>query len=226
LTGRAPFHGRPPSKVLAAHLSEPPEPVGALRPDLPPPLADFVMRCLEKDPACRPQSASEVLRGLDAVATSGSHAAERGTAFTAGGALGQALALYAFALLVVGALTRAAITVVGLPDWVFPGALAVMALGLPIILVTALVHHQARLVGVIPATTPGGTPVRAATLARLAGRVRRHLTWRRAALGSALAMVGFALLVAGYMALRALGLGPAGSLLASGKLAKAERVLV
>ena len=40
------------------------------------------------------------------------------------------------------------------------------------------------------------------------------------------ALTAFALLVAGYLVLRALGIGPAGSLLAAGKLIAQDRVLV
>ena len=226
LVGHPPFHGRPPHKLLAAHLGERPKPIGALCPDAPSALTDLIMRCLEKEPADRPQSAAELLHGLDDAAISGSRTAAPAIALATRRALGRALALYAGAFLGVTLLARLAITSVGLPDWVFPGALVVMALGLPVILVTALVHHQARVANTIPPTTPGGTPTRGATLATLAVRARPHVTWRRAALGGVLAVTTFALLVAGYMALRALGVGPAGSLLASGKIEKAERVLV
>jgi tRNA A-37 threonylcarbamoyl transferase component Bud32/tetratricopeptide (TPR) repeat protein len=226
LAGHPPFHGRSPQKLLAAHLGESPEPIDTLRPDAPPSLARLVMRCLEKEPADRPQSAAELVRALDDVATSGSREAAPAITLAIRHALGRALALYAIAFLGVTLLTRLAITAVGLPDWVFTGALIVMALGLPVILATALVHHQARLAKTIPLTTPGGTRLRGATLANLAIRARPHLTWRRAALGGVLAVGTFAILVAGYMALRALGMGPAGSLLASGKIDRSERVLV
>jgi hypothetical protein len=226
LTGRPPFSGRSVQRLLAAHLSEAPEPISALRPEVPQALAELVMRCLEKDPARRPQAAAEVLQYLDAVAAGGSRIVEPGTFIATRRALGRALVVYALVLLGVGGLARAVTTMVGLPDWVVPGALAIMALGLPILLVTALVHHQAPRAAAIPAATPGGTRVRPTRLARWAGRARRYLTWRRAAWGGAGALAAFALLVAAYMGLRALGVGPAGSLLASGKLAKADRVLI
>jgi serine/threonine-protein kinase len=69
LTGVSPFHGRPIHKLIAAHMSERPADVASLRPDCPPSLAAFVMRCLEKDPDHRPQSALEVLPALEAVTT-------------------------------------------------------------------------------------------------------------------------------------------------------------
>ncbi|HEX6534051.1 MAG TPA: serine/threonine-protein kinase [Gemmatimonadaceae bacterium] len=226
LAGRPPFHGRTPHRMLAAQMTERPEPVGALRPDVPPALAALVMRCLEKEPADRMQSAAELLRELDAVATSGARAAAPAIALASRRTLARALGTWAAALAGVALLARLAVAAVGLPDWVFPGALVVMALGLPVILLTALVEHHARLAPTIPRTTPGGTPVQSSTIATLALRARPHVTWRRAALGGALAVGAFALLVAGYMALRALGIGPAGSLLAAGRLSTREPLLV
>jgi eukaryotic-like serine/threonine-protein kinase len=69
LTGQPPFVGRTASSLLAAHVSEAPEPVSKRRPALPPPLAALIMRCLEKRPADRPQSAAEVVHQLDDITT-------------------------------------------------------------------------------------------------------------------------------------------------------------
>ncbi len=55
--------------VLAAYVTEAPEPVTKHRQAVPPVLAQIVMRCLEKKPADRWQSAEELLPQLDAVAT-------------------------------------------------------------------------------------------------------------------------------------------------------------
>jgi TolB-like protein/Tfp pilus assembly protein PilF len=69
LTGQPPFTGRNPSQLLAAHVTEVVEPVSRRRPNLPPALAALVMRCLEKRPADRPQSASEIVHALDDITT-------------------------------------------------------------------------------------------------------------------------------------------------------------
>jgi serine/threonine-protein kinase len=69
LTGQPPFTGRNPSQLLAAHVTELAEPVSRRRPNLPPALAALVMRCLEKRPADRPQSASEIVHALDDITT-------------------------------------------------------------------------------------------------------------------------------------------------------------
>lgn len=77
LTGMTPFAGRTTQAVLAAHVVETPEPVLKRRPHLPAGLADLVMRCLEKRPADRPQTANELLQLLqqsDLSFPSGAHA--------------------------------------------------------------------------------------------------------------------------------------------------------
>ncbi len=64
LSGAPPFAGQSPAGLIAAHAVVPPEPLAKRRPDVPPALAELVMRCLAKEAADRPQSAAEVLRGL------------------------------------------------------------------------------------------------------------------------------------------------------------------
>jgi serine/threonine-protein kinase len=65
LSGKQPFEGSAPHALLAAHISARPIPLGERCPDCPPAITRFVMCCLEKDPAARPQSAREVLRVLE-----------------------------------------------------------------------------------------------------------------------------------------------------------------
>src|SRR6185503_806765 len=64
LTGQSPFAGKSPQQLLAAHVMEKPVPVTQRRPGIPPLLAGLVMRCLEKEPSQRPQSASEIVTEL------------------------------------------------------------------------------------------------------------------------------------------------------------------
>src|SRR5689334_18207818 len=65
LTGAPPFHGRTPQALLAAQLTEAPEPITKRRYDVPPALSELIMRCLEKSPGSRPRSANEIVRALD-----------------------------------------------------------------------------------------------------------------------------------------------------------------
>ena len=50
-------------------MTEPPEPIQKRRASLPPALAALVMRCLEKRPADRPQTAEEIVHALDDLTT-------------------------------------------------------------------------------------------------------------------------------------------------------------
>src|SRR5213592_621278 len=68
LTGRPPFTGATPQHVLAAQVSERPVAVTQQRETVPPALAEAVMRCLEKNPADRFQTAEELLHLLEAMA--------------------------------------------------------------------------------------------------------------------------------------------------------------
>jgi serine/threonine-protein kinase len=69
MTGAPPFAGPTPQAVLAAHLTEAPEPVSRRRVSVPPPLESVIMRCLEKRPADRWQSAGELLDAIENVTT-------------------------------------------------------------------------------------------------------------------------------------------------------------
>jgi serine/threonine protein kinase len=68
LVGRPPFTGATSQMVVAAHLTQKPEPVRKHRPSVPHELSQLVMKCLEKDPADRWQSAEELLTQLEMLA--------------------------------------------------------------------------------------------------------------------------------------------------------------
>ena len=67
LAGRAPFAGRTAQALMAAHVLETPEAISSRRVGVPAELSALVMRCLEKSPDDRPQSAEDILRRLDDV---------------------------------------------------------------------------------------------------------------------------------------------------------------
>src|SRR6059036_1223921 len=100
-------------------------------------------------------------------------------------------------------------TQLGLPGWVMGAAIALLAVGLPLMVTTGLLERRRALAGsVAPA---GGN---------------HWLTWRRAFLSGA---AGFGLLGLGtavYMAMRLLGIGPVGTLVASGVLAQRDRLVL
>jgi tRNA A-37 threonylcarbamoyl transferase component Bud32/tetratricopeptide (TPR) repeat protein/TolB-like protein len=227
LAGRPPFHGRTPQRVLAAHMSETPQPVSEVRPDTPPLLAELVMRSLAKDADQRPQTAHELARILDNV-TSGSGMQTMPTALIGGaGMTRRALILYAAAFVVVAIVARSAIIALGLPDWVFPGSLIVMLLGLPVILFTGYVHRTTyRALTATPELTPHGSTRPHGTMATLAIKASPFVSWRRTAIGGAIALGAFVVLVGGFMVLRAFGIGPAASLFAAGTLRDREPILI
>ena len=68
LTGRTPFVSETAQGILAAHVMEEPKPIRDLRPGVPEPLAQVIMKCLAKNPADRWQSADELLAQLDLIA--------------------------------------------------------------------------------------------------------------------------------------------------------------
>jgi len=143
LTGRPPFCDSSPRKLLAAHLTETPEPVVAKRPDTPPTLAALVMACLAKEPAERPQSAKELARMLEVVQAGEQRAAK---VQAARGGLARQLALGLAALVAVSILARASIIAMGLPEWVLPAMLVVAVL--------VIVYVVGRAQGITRAITP------------------------------------------------------------------------
>ena len=224
LCGRPPFTATSPQALLAAQITQVPEQAATFRPSISPALNAAVMRCLEKRAADRWQSAGELVTQLDAAATPASGLAPSGaqTVISSGTAaalrrghparvavvfLGAAVAV----LLVVWLLVQK----LGLPDWVVYGAAGLLAIGLPIMVVTS-VHERrrtvARTTGLL-SPTPPGSPA-------------RLFTWRRALMGGGLAFAALALLASGYTAMRLLGIGPVGTLVASGVLKDREQILL
>ena len=140
LTGRPPFIESSPQKLLAAQMTERPRPVAELRPEVPSALGSLVMRCLEKDPDARPQTAAEVARKLDGVTSASGDAARH-----AGMSLPTLAVVYLASIIVVGAVARVATFGIGLPDWVLPASIAIVAIGFPVAIgATRRSHHSWR----------------------------------------------------------------------------------
>ena len=202
LTGQPPFTGASVQALMVAHFMDEPEPVTTRRPGLPPELNRLVLRLLAKRPADRPQSAQEVVQELDVLSLPPRRFP-----------LVAILGIYAGCALVVLGLAYLAMVQFGLPDWLVPGAVVLLLIGLPIIIATALLQ--------------GGHAGSARGATRAGNSKRKHwLTWRRAISGGVLAFSGLGVVVVGYMAMRAFGIGPVGTLLAAGVLKDRERVLL
>ena len=70
-SGERLFADRPAHAIFAAHAIDVPTSLSEKTRGIPPGLAALVARCLEKDPARRPQTEQEVMRELDAIASGG-----------------------------------------------------------------------------------------------------------------------------------------------------------
>jgi eukaryotic-like serine/threonine-protein kinase len=115
----------------------------------------------------------------------------------------------------------------GLPDWFFPAALSLLAIGLPIIVTTALVQ-SARERPHWALSREDLADQAEVDLDREAGRGSIHqlFTWRHAIAGGVAAFAALGLAVAAYMITRSLGIGPAASLVAAGALEERDPLLV
>jgi len=120
----------------------------------------------------------------------------------------------------------------GLPDWVFPFALVLLLIGLPIILTTAVVQKRIATAGVGlaakggAAESPGGSAAEGPTRDGASADVRRLFTWKNALVGGGAAFLLLAVVTGGFMFMRNRGIGPVGSLVASGLLEERAAILV
>ena len=103
----------------------------------------------------------------------------------------------------------------GLPDWVFPFAVVLLLIGLPVMLVTAMIQGRpaAEQADSLPAASGQSGPPADSELSP-----RRLFTWRNALLGGAAAFVLLTAVTTGFMFMRNRGIGPVGSLVAKGVL--------
>jgi len=225
LAGRPPFTATTPQRMLAAHLAEVPDPLITHRPTVSAALNQIIMKCLAKRPADRWQTAEELLSQLDPLLTPSAGVTPTGTAPLTGiEAAHAADRWYGHPLRVGGLFLLASVAVLGvvyfltirlgLPDWVLWGALALLSAGLPIMVITGLLERRRARASTTGLHVPTPTGV------------RRLFTWRRAISGGVLAFSVLALGTIVYTAMRLLGIGPVGTLVASGKLANRDRIIV
>ena len=224
LSGRTPFDGRSPQQVLAAHITQAPDPLLSRAPGCPPALASLVMRCLEKRPEARPQNAGDLVAPLEGTTTPSGEQAPTQVQPVISGATEAAIrrahpvrvtVAFAIAAALVLAVVSFLVYRLGLPDWVLWGAGLLLVIGLPIMLVTGLQERRravARTSSILAAVPETG--------------VARLLTWRKAILGGALAFGGLTVVAGAYTAMRLLGIGPVGTLVASGVLKKRDRLIL
>jgi len=201
-TGRRPFQGDSQLSVLTAILRDDPPRVTELNRQLPEVLGSLIDQCLAKDPGRRFQDAADVRNALDTLrGDSGSGSSPRVQAPAGRGiALPAVLGVYALVAAGVGGATWLLMNSLGLPGWVLPGALVLLALGFPIL----------------------------GFASRTRKREERGawLTWRRAVTGGVVALAAWGLAIGGFMLARHLGIGPAASLVSAGVFAERDTVLI
>lgn len=221
LAGRLPFSASSPQQMLAAHVTQAPDPLVAHRSTVPPGLNALIMRCLSKKAADRPQSAVELVQLLDAIMTPSGGLTPTGSTPVISSGTEAAIkrahpvrvaALFGVAGVAVLALVYFLMQRLGLPTWVFAGAGVLLVVGLPIMLVTGVFERKRAM-----AHTTGYVPT---------NPLARWFTWRKAILGGGLAFGGLAVVAAFYMTLRLLGIGSVGTLMAKGALKSEDRILL
>jgi tetratricopeptide (TPR) repeat protein/tRNA A-37 threonylcarbamoyl transferase component Bud32 len=231
LCGRPPFTAPSPQAVLAAHVTQTPDAITTYRTTVPQPLVDLVMRCLEKRAADRWQKADQLIPQLEALATSSAGMTPTGGGVTPTGTqpvdaylVDQAArrghpvrvaGLFVLAAVGVLAIVYASIQALGLPDWVLLGAVGLMALGLPVMVYTG---HAERRRAVQQAAGAYDSSAQKG--------IRGWLTWRRAIVGGLVAFAGLGVVTGVYAAMRAMGIGPAATLITSGALSERDKLVL
>jgi tetratricopeptide (TPR) repeat protein/tRNA A-37 threonylcarbamoyl transferase component Bud32 len=223
LAGRPPFTGMTNQEILAAHVTQRAEAVTTRRPAVPPALGAVVMKCLEKRPADRWQTADELLAALEPLATPSGGVTPAQTQPTSAIRIednwhGHPVRVGGLFLLVAVAVLGLVyfLTIqLGLPDWVPVGALVLLLLGLPVMIATGLIERRravARATGMY--TSVSESPL------------QKQVTWRKATMGgvAAFSVLAFGAIV--YTAMRLLGIGPVGTLVASGKLSTRDKLII
>lgn len=216
LAGQPPFRSATTQGLVAAHLTLEPPPLTAVRPAVPPRLAEMVHICLAKRAADRFQTAAALTAALEG-ATAHGDARGIGTGTEGGGArpwpVARVLGWFGLASAVIIAAAWTLRTLLGLPDWFFAGAVLLLALGLPIVLIATAVHNHAL-------RHPGRTPL------PLPPVVRNRLTLRGALTGGVLSFAALGLFTGAWASMRVLGIGPLAPLIASGKLEARDRLII
>jgi tetratricopeptide (TPR) repeat protein len=207
LTGSRPFRGERNSTIIHAIRHDEPEPPHVLRKDLPPEVEGLVLRLLAKDRGDRFESAAalaETLTGAGPATLAGALASGRGLiGEVRRHSLWQVLVSYAVGSWVILQIAETLTSLLGLPLWFGKALIVVLAIGLPVLLLTAAAQ-SAR-----------------AAKARATGRRYRlggFFTWRRAVLGGVGAFALLGVGTAAFMAMRTLGIGPPATLIAQGTL--------
>jgi len=203
LAGRTPFTG-PLESVVRQHLANEPPNITTLRPAVPASVAAALMRALAKTPADRFSPAGQFAEALRSGAPSPSPALPSAPSVSPGFAAGT----FGVAGVIVLGVVYLLVLQIGLPMWVFGAAVALLLVGLPLVVTTAVVERGRRLGG------QGGQG-----WARL-------FSWRRILGGGGLAFGALAVVTVVLAWAGAVGVGPAATLITAGEMGNRERLIL
>ena len=219
LTGKQPFEGGYEAAMTYAIVNETPTSPHDIDAAIPPTISDIVMRCLAKKPEERFADAAHVATRLDEFKSpSGTHqtSTARAASVPESGEKpasdiipSSSVIALRFAMVAAGTIAGlyGLMMVFGWPDWVLPLGIILMMMGLPALLVSA---NQDR-------RKAEGHDI---------GGPFEWLTYRRAVKGGFISMGSLVLLTVIFMGMRSAGIGPAGSLQASGALETDAKIVV
>lgn len=207
ISGSRPFSTGYDAAILYAILNEDPTPLKDLMPDVSEAVSDIVQKCLAKDREQRFATAEDVASALpgegatvivERVEVPSKHM--------------NPLVQYGVIAVASGALIYGAMYWLGLPDWVFPVGLILLLAGFPLLLLSSMFEKRR-------------SEMKTAERVKLSG-LQGWLTTKKAVRGGVFAMAGFGTVTAGFMLLRALGVGGFATLITSGVLDKHDVVIV
>ena len=213
LTGFRPFEADREQALIFAIRNDDPEPLKVAGADVPASLTAVVDRCLQKDPKARFADAHALRVVLEPFAP-GAYGVLREIHRRS---LWQVLVSFGIGSWVVLQVVDLVAQNTGLPGWVFPFALVLLLIGLPVVLATAFIQGVGG--GAASTAEAGLTPVPKGTHDKI-------FTWRNALLGGVAAMALLGILTVGYMAMRTFGIGPAATLVARGLLEERGTVIL
>ncbi|MEJ2319193.1 MAG: protein kinase [Gemmatimonadales bacterium] len=200
LTGRRPFRGDSDRVTIHAIRHETPTQPSKLRKRIPADLDTLVLRLLDKKPEARESGARWLL--------------ERAGPSRLGRLLLEAHRRSVWQVLVAWAVAGGAIYAlsgplgdsIGLPFWFERGVLVALLVVLALLMVTGMARGRRR--------------------AALRGLDQPRFSWQNAGLGSAAAFALLGVATAGYLALRALGIGPFGTVIAKDQLEPQSEIVL
>ena len=219
LTGARPFGGGYEAAVAYSIINEDPPPIAPARPDTPEGLVDVVHKALSKNAEERYPTARALADALgeysgETIVETAPQPAYRPSASSASDVPSVQKLVVRFAIVgaLVLALVYAAMIGLGLPDWVFPAAVLLTLVGLPITLYAANVEKK----------RAGMDSGERANLDGLKARLTTKLAYK----GGLIAAGILVLAIIGYTGLRAAGIGPFASLITSGVLDDDDFIIV